>query len=83
MKKKDFKQVTVRGKIYHWKINENVLSIWKDGNKLLEKTNTMKPTANVVRDIVSEYLATIKPYKVLTKTLYGTLGSRFYDVKNV
>lgn len=81
MKTKDFKQVTVSGKIYQWKLDENILSIWKDGNKLFEKIDVMKPTVNVVRDIVSEYLTTSKPIKHLTKSMYGTFGSHYFDDK--
>ena len=81
MKTKDFKQVTVSGKFYQWKVEANILSIWKDENKLLEKTDIIKPTANVVRDIVSEYLTTLKPVKHLTKPIYGTFGSHYFDDK--
>ena len=84
MKTKDFKQVTVSGKIYQWKNDENnTLSIWKDDKKLLEKTDIIKPTANVVRDIVSEYLTTLKPVKLITKSIYGTFGSHYFDDKNI
>lgn len=81
MKTKDFKQVTVSGKIYQWKIDEKSLSVWKDGKKILEKNVDIKPTANVVRDIVSEYLTTLKPVKLISKSMYGTFGSHYFDIK--
>ena len=81
MKTKEFKQVTVSGKIYQWKFDENILSIWKEGKKLFEKNIITKPTTNIVRDNISEYLTTIKPVKLITKNKYGTLGSHYFDVK--
>jgi phosphate starvation-inducible PhoH-like protein len=42
MKTKEFKQVTVSGKIYQWKFDENILSIWKEGKKLFEKNIIIK-----------------------------------------
>ena len=81
MKTKEFKQVTVSGKIYQWKFDENVLSVWKDNKKLFEKTDVIKPTANVVRDIVSEYLTALKPVKIIQESKYGTFGSHYYDDK--
>lgn len=82
MKTKEFKQVTVSGKIYQWKIDENIkVSIWKDGKILLEKNIKIKPSPNLVRNIITEYITSSKPVKMIQESKYGTFGSHFYDDK--
>jgi hypothetical protein len=85
--KKEFKQVTVAGKIYQWNYKQPEFStaysvyVFKDGVKIIDDTIIKKPTSAIMRELITKYLQNIKPVKVIKNDTYGTLGSKYLDIK--
>jgi hypothetical protein len=55
--------------------------VFKDGVKIIDDTIIKKPTSAIMRELITKYLQNIKPVKVIKNDTYGTLGSKYLDIK--
>jgi hypothetical protein len=85
--KKEFKRVMVAGKNYQWSYKQPEFSttysvyVFNDDVKIIDDSIIKKPTSAIMRELITKYLQTIKPIKVIKNNLYGTFGSNYLNEK--